>query len=67
MAIDYIKLIVDDKTLYVFENGKIPESILRLSNLYGIEFKPASYPERKPYEALEKKRKEMEDDNKRKK
>jgi hypothetical protein len=62
----YTKLIVDGKILYVFENGKIPVSIVRLDKYEGIVFEKATYKERKPFEALEKTRKETEDDNKRK-
>jgi len=43
------KLVVDNKTMYVFDVIKIPHEILRLTNLIGIELKDTSFKEREPY------------------
>jgi hypothetical protein len=51
----YLKLIVDGKTVYVFESDKIPNWINRLLNMTGVNFEDAEEVDRMPYRQLEHK------------
>jgi len=52
---EFYKLVVDGKTIYVFDSAKIPKEVLRLKNLTGVSFEDATYKERQPFIELEAK------------
>ena len=52
---DYYKLVVDGKTIYVFDSAKVPKEVLRLKHLTGVSFEDATYWERQPFIELEAK------------